>query len=168
MISYVENEKKFNFRVGGIITNEDEKKVLLHRLENFNFWLLPGGRVEILEGTETAIIREIKEELGIDVKSEKLMAITESFFEIKNITYHEVAFNYKLKLPKDSKILKINDEFAGIEGEKYRYKWFDRDLLKQLSIKPSYLVPVLQDMPKELVHIIKDERVKEKEEEMER
>ncbi len=160
MISYVENEKKFNFRVGGIITNEDGKKVLLHRLENFNFWLLPGGRVEILEETETAIIREIKEELGIDVKTEKLVAITESFFEMKNITYHEVAFNYKLKLPEDSKILKMNNEFSGIEGEKYRYKWFDRNMLNQLSIKPSYLVPVLQNMQNELVHIIKDERGK--------
>ncbi len=158
MISYVENEKKFNFRVGGIITNEDVKKVLLHRLENFNFWLLPGGRVEILEGTEEAIIREIKEELGIDVKIEKLIAITESFFEMKDITCHEVAFNYKLKLPKNSEILKINGEFAGIEGKKYRYKWFDGEELNQLSIRPSYLLPVLQNIPKELVHIIKDER----------
>lgn len=160
MISYVENEKKFNFRVGGIITNEDERMILLHRLETFDFWLLPGGRVELLEGTETAIIREIKEELGEDVKLEKLMAITESFFELKNVTYHEVAFNYKLKLPRNSKILKMKEEFAGVEGEKYRYKWFDRELLNQLSVKPSYLVPVLQKMPKELVHIIRDERIK--------
>ena len=45
MISYEQKEKKFNFRVGGILESPDRKKVLIHRLSNFNFWLLPGGRV---------------------------------------------------------------------------------------------------------------------------
>ena len=61
MISYEQKEKKFNFRVGGILESPDRKKVLIHRLSNFNFWLLPGGRVEMLEDTENAILREIQE-----------------------------------------------------------------------------------------------------------
>lgn len=65
MISYEQKEKKFNFRVGGILESPDRKKVLIHRLSNFNFWLLPGGRVEMLEDTENAILREIQEELGV-------------------------------------------------------------------------------------------------------
>ena len=56
MISYEQKEKKFNFRVGGILESPDRKKVLIHRLSNFNFWLLPGGRVEMLEDTENAIL----------------------------------------------------------------------------------------------------------------
>ena len=161
MISYLQNQKKFNFRVGGIITKDSGKKILLHQLEGFEFWLLPGGRVEMLEGTEDAIIREIKEELGIDVKVERLAAITESFFDIKNITYHELAFDYILDAPKDTKIMQERDEFSGIEGKKYRYKWFDREKLNEVTIKPIYLTPVLQELPEEVVHIIKDERIKE-------
>ena len=46
MISYEQKEKKFNFRVGGILESPDRKKVLIHRLSNFNFWLLPGERVQ--------------------------------------------------------------------------------------------------------------------------
>lgn len=46
MISYEQKEKKFNFRVGGILESPDRKKVLIHRLSNFNFWLLPGERVK--------------------------------------------------------------------------------------------------------------------------
>ena len=63
MISYEENTNKFNFRVGGIIESPDKKKILIHRLSNFDFWLLPGGRVEMLEDTKKAILREIEEEL---------------------------------------------------------------------------------------------------------
>ena len=168
MISYVEDSKKFNFRVGGIITDQNQKKILLHRLSNFDFWLLPGGRVEMLEGTEDAIKREIKEELGINASTDRLVAITESFFDMRNITYHEIAFNYLMKIPENSRILQMNGEFAGIEGEKYRYRWFDRENLRQLPIRPNYILPALQELPKELVHIIKDERVKEKEDGCER
>lgn len=168
MISYVEDSKKFNFRVGGIITDPKQKKILLHRLSNYNFWLLPGGRVELLEGTEDAIKRELKEELGINALTDRLVAITESFFDMKDVTYHEIAFNYLMKIPENSIILQKGEEFAGIEGEKYRYKWFDREKLKQLPIRPNYMIPVLQDLPRELVHIIKDERVNEKKLDFER
>lgn len=36
MISYEQKEKKFNFRVGGILESPDRKNVLIHRLSNFN------------------------------------------------------------------------------------------------------------------------------------
>ena len=164
MISYIEDNKKFNFRVGGIITDKNQKKVLLHRMENYDFWLLPGGRVEMLEGTEDAIAREIKEELGLNATTDRLVSITESFFDMKGVAFHEIAFNYLLKISDDSKIFKMEKEFSGIEGNKYRYKWFDREILKQLPIKPNYLIPILQELPENIVHITKDERAKNKEE----
>ena len=151
MISYEENTNKFNFRVGGIIESPDKKKILIHRLSNFDFWLLPGGRVEMLEDTKKAILREIEEELGIKVK-------TESFFDIKSSTYHELAFNYLLQLPKDSKLLQKEGEFAGIEGEKYRYMWIDKEDLSNISFKPDYIIPILQNIPDKTTHIIRDER----------
>lgn len=161
MISYIENQKKFNFRVGGIIVSDDEKKVLLHRKESYNFWMLPGGRVEMLEGTEDAIVREIKEELGIVINTDRLIAITESFFKLDDITYHELAFNYLLKLPQNCKLLQEKDEFCGIEGTEYRYKWVDRRELDEVQLRPNYLIPILKKLPQEVVHIIRDERLKE-------
>lgn len=163
MISYEQKEKKFNFRVGGILESPDRKKVLIHRLSNFNFWLLPGGRVEMLEDTENAILREIQEELGVTSEIDRLVSITESFFDMKDKTYHELGFNYLLRLPEKSQLLKMQGEFAGIEGEKYRYKWIDKELLSQITFKPNYMIPILQNMPQEIVHIIKDERIIKKE-----
>lgn len=162
MISYEQKEKKFNFRVGGILESPDRKKVLIHRLSNFNFWLLPGGRVEMLEDTENAILREIQEELGVTSEIDRLVSITESFFDMKDKTYHELGFNYLLRLPENSQLLKMQGEFAGFEGEKYRYKWIDKELLSQITFKPNYMIPILQNIPQEIVHIIKDERVRKK------
>ena len=61
MISYEQKEKKFNFRVGGILESPDRRKILIHRLSNFDFWLLPGGRVEMLEDTENEVVQSINE-----------------------------------------------------------------------------------------------------------
>lgn len=159
MISYIENQKKFNFRVGGIIVSDDGKRVLLHRKENYNFWMLPGGRVEMLEGTEDATVREIKEELGITTGIDRLISITESFFKLEDITYHELAFNYLLRLPQNCKLAQEQEEFCGIEGTEYRYKWFDRKELDNVQVRPYYLIPILKELPQELVHITRDERV---------
>ena len=105
----------------------------------------------MLEDTKKAILREIEEELGIKVKIDRLVAITESFFDIKRSTYHELAFNYLLQLPKEG-------EFAGIEGEKYRYMWIDKEDLSNISFKPDYIIPILQNIPDKTTHIIRDER----------
>lgn len=158
MISYEENTNKFNFRVGGIIESPDKKKILIHRLSNFDFCLLPGGRVEMLEDTKKAILREIEEELGIKVTIDRLIVIVESFFDIKSSTYHELAFNYLLQLPENSELLQKEGEFTGIEGEKYRYIWIDKEDLSSISFKPDYIIPILQNIPDKITHIIRDER----------
>ena len=65
MISYQDGNNKFNFRVSAIILDKSKKFVLIHQIKDRNFWLLPGGRTEMLESTDSAIARELEEELGI-------------------------------------------------------------------------------------------------------
>lgn len=45
-----------------------------------NHLALPGGRVEVLENSQSCMIREMKEELGFDVKLNRLFWITENYF----------------------------------------------------------------------------------------
>ncbi len=61
-------ENKIRLGSAGIIVHED--KVLLGRRNkepNFGKWVLPGGKVEFGESIAQAVVREIREEIGIDV-----------------------------------------------------------------------------------------------------
>lgn len=55
-------------------------KVLLSPQFAENQYDLPGGGVELGEELETAVIREVKEETGLDVKKPELAYATSSFF----------------------------------------------------------------------------------------
>ncbi|PEE70476.1 NUDIX domain-containing protein [Bacillus thuringiensis] len=67
-------ENVMQARVTGILI-EDEKVLLVkQRVANRN-WSLPGGRVENGEMLEEAIIREMREETGLEVKIKKLLYV---------------------------------------------------------------------------------------------
>lgn len=58
--------------VGAVIKNSDGKILLMKRgalsKSEPNTWCIPGGAVEFGEKMESAVIREIKEELNIDIE----------------------------------------------------------------------------------------------------
>ena len=65
-------------RAVGVIVKND-KVLLMRRIKDGQeYYVFPGGGVKEGESTETAIIREIKEELSLDAKIDKLL------FEIEN------------------------------------------------------------------------------------
>ena len=60
-------------RAVGVIIKEN-KILLMRRMKNGQeYYVFPGGGVKEGESTETAIIREIKEELSLDAKIDKLL-----------------------------------------------------------------------------------------------
>ena len=54
---------------------DGEGKILLEKLtyQNVYSWGLPGGNIDYGEEPEDAVIREVKEELGFDIKIKKLL-----------------------------------------------------------------------------------------------
>jgi ADP-ribose pyrophosphatase YjhB (NUDIX family) len=63
----------------GIVVNERNKILLIK--DNRKGWLFPGGIVENKETITEALIREIKEETGIDVIIDKLFCISSNISE---------------------------------------------------------------------------------------
>ncbi len=57
-----------------VIVNE-EGKILLHRRSDSNVWSLPGGTMEIGESIGETIIREVREETGLDVEPQDITGI---------------------------------------------------------------------------------------------
>jgi len=59
----------FNTAVSMIVMNEDKDKILLIRQYGRDSYILVAGYVNQGEDAETAVKREVKEELGLDVKT---------------------------------------------------------------------------------------------------
>ncbi len=57
--------EKIDFTVSAIIVHKD--KVLLRKHEKYKKWLYPGGHIELDEDPNQAVIREAKEEVGLDI-----------------------------------------------------------------------------------------------------
>ena len=83
--------------VGGVLL--DDRKVLLLLRRNppeAGFWSLPGGRVEFMERVEDAVVRELKEELGIAVEIECLLCVTDHIVEADNAHWVSPAYLVRL------------------------------------------------------------------------
>ncbi|MGE6346840.1 NUDIX hydrolase [Bacillus mycoides] len=94
-------ENVMQVRVTGILI-EDEKVLLVkQRVANRN-WSLPGGRVENGETLEEAMIREMREETGLEVKIKRLLYICDkpdAIPSLLHITFLLERIAGEIKLP---------------------------------------------------------------------
>ncbi len=60
-----------------LVTRDDDKLLLVHRLNAplAGYWAPPAGYVEIDESLEEGAVREVKEETGLDVVVDQLVAV---------------------------------------------------------------------------------------------
>ncbi len=89
-------EYKLNVRVGIIFKYQD--KVLIEiRKDRLGNSVIPGGRIKIGERSIDALIREIKEEMGINLNKNEIIYenTMENFFTFDNTKFHEIFFVYK-------------------------------------------------------------------------
>jgi len=73
---------KFRVRAAGIILNEAKEVLLVFQrspITGEEWWTPPGGAIEGRESASEAVVREIKEECGIDCKPGKLIYVREFF-----------------------------------------------------------------------------------------
>ena len=70
----LEQHSLFSIAAFAVIFNESGQVLMCHR-SDMDMWNLPGGGVENGELPIEAVIREVKEETGLDVEIEKLSGI---------------------------------------------------------------------------------------------
>ncbi|KOY16839.1 NUDIX domain-containing protein [Paenibacillus xylanivorans] len=63
------------FVTGGAIIRDHMGRILLQKRSDYGDWGLPGGGMEPGESIEETMIREVKEETGLDVSSYELASI---------------------------------------------------------------------------------------------
>lgn len=73
-------------------------KILVSKALDGSFIRPPGGHIEYLENSKTAVIRETKEEIRSGVKNLKLEKIIENLFYFKGKRGHDINFIYSGEL----------------------------------------------------------------------
>lgn len=94
---------------GAIILDKQNKILLIHRnTKDLKQWELPGGKIEPGELPKQAVIRELKEELNIDVKIVKYMNFKEFEDDGVILKYHWYLCEIETGVPELVE-LKFND-----------------------------------------------------------
>lgn len=140
-LSIIIDGVKFNFRVGLLV--KMKKQVLVECNQDYDFVVLPGGRVKTLESSEDALIREINEEMKIDLTNYNLefICIDENFFELDNIKYHELYFIYKIEIDENNEDFK--NGMINYDSKVNYYKWVDILDLKEVNLLPKSLINII-------------------------
>lgn len=98
---------------GCVIFDEDRKIYLLHRnKKGMTQWELPGGKVEPGESDEQAAIRELKEEMGVDVQI--IVELGDTEFSEGDIEFSYIWFLAEIK--KGNPTIKEHETFDDLKS----------------------------------------------------
>lgn len=152
MISYknLVDDVKFSYRAGVILINNN--KVLLQNKSKYDFWILPGGRVEFFESSMNTITRELKEELNISIIPDRLVMISEVI--LKKEKRHELGMYYVASINQNEINQKQN--LRGLDDKEVLYKWYDINEIKKINVYPEILKEIIINIPKEVIHHIEE------------
>ena len=124
--------------VGAVILNPDDEVLICRSTKWNNKYIIPGGHIELGEGMEEALKREVKEETGFEVHSLELLSLKDSL-ESKDLDKHFIFIDYLCRT--DSYQVDLNDEadlyeWADLaEIENYDLGQFVNSLLIELRDK---------------------------------
>lgn len=136
----------FKLRSCGVIVRDN--KMLVDKSRRFDGYVFLGGHIALGENSADAILREGKEELGIDVSIKKLICINENIYPIPNSekVAHEVACYYELKpsvyIPDEGL---INTEIDNGVEITHHYKWVSLDEARENNVRPSWVAEIIKE-----------------------
>ncbi len=135
-------KKKIFLVVTGVIKKNDCYLLTKRRSpkKELNKWQFPGGELKFKESLEKALKRELKEELGVEVKIIKFIP---KVFEIRREedNFHGLFFVFLCHLLNDSQKIVLNNEAS-------KFGWFTKEEISNLDSLPG---------TKEIINLIQDQ-----------
>ena len=141
---------RFNLRVGAVILHEG--RLLAMQDENAPYFYLPGGRVRLHETAEDALLRELREELAIDVRILRPLWVHQNFFtwQVSGERFHEWCL-YFLADVSGTGLPGQGDSFVRHEGRHtHVFTWLDVATLPERDLVPSFLREGAANLPDSL------------------
>lgn len=149
-----------NIRVGAIIRKGNQFLMVGNNQQDYLYSV--GGRVKFGETAEEAVIREVFEETGVEMKVDHLGFIQENFFygEMgikKDKLIYEISYYFYMKVPED---FQPKCESVTDDNSREKLIWVTADCEKRLY--PEFFRTELEDPKPYVIHIVTDERQTEK------
>lgn len=122
--------------VGVLVRNN---KILVQRDKNGNEYALPGGHIKIGETLESGLIREYREEIGVDINIKRLLWSEECFWEYKGKQAHNIAFYFLIEecegfeIPDNGEFISHKDNCSIVIG------WVNIGEIHKMTIYPDFL-----------------------------
>ena len=129
-IKFEKDDFKFNVRSSCIIKDKEHKNIILTNMravKDHEAFILPGGRLEILENSYEAISREIEEELEIKLKY-KLISIEENI--AKDNKFHMLEFVFYAEIENFNLVKVVNDNWD-------KFKVVETSKIDEIDIRPK-------------------------------
>ena len=147
-IKFEKDDFKFNVRCSCIIKDKKHESVILtymRAIKDHDAFLLPGGRLEILENSCDAIRREMQEELGITLDY-KLISIDENI--VKETKFHMLEFVFYGEIDSFDEISKLDDGWD-------KFKIIKIEDIDNIDIRPKSMKKLIkQNLYKNITHDI--------------
>jgi 8-oxo-dGTP diphosphatase len=99
--------QSIRIRAAGILVHDGKILLVRHEKNGKSYWLVPGGGVDFGESAEEALVREYKEEVGLDVKVGKLVLVHDSIppnrhRQVLNLYFLVTTASFELKVTQDA------------------------------------------------------------------
>ena len=140
----------FNCRVCAVILHNG--KILATKDQNSPYYYLPGGRVQLHEPAETAIVREVREELNVEPKILRPLWLNQGFFteDVTGARFHELCLYYLVDIA-ETDLLSRGEQFTMTEsGRPHYYVWIPLSRIQSEYLYPLFIKDKIFNLPEHL------------------
>ncbi|MCK5682580.1 NUDIX domain-containing protein [bacterium] len=116
-------------RVSGVLVSDNKILLVSHKKKDDEYWLLPGGGVDVGETLEVALLREFLEETGIHVKVEKVLFLSDTIYPDASKQIHHIIFAV-------SEAVSSVDRISISDADIVQAKYIEISKLKDLKFYP--------------------------------
>lgn len=125
--------------------------IFVQRERDGNEYALPGGHVKIGETLESGLVREFREEVGVDIRVQRLLWSEECFWTWKGRQAHSIAFYYRIEaddLPDGGEFVPHRDNGRVVVG------WLDIGALGDVTVYPRFLPDEIHRLDGPIKHFV--------------